>query len=105
KGHSAAPIPVAFTPDGRTVVSGGFDSTIRLWDVPDGLGARPARLRTTLLGHAAPVTVIAVSPDGITVASTSLDGTVRLWSALPPPLERVLREPEPRGGVNSLALS
>ncbi|MBL9149766.1 MAG: protein kinase [Phycisphaerae bacterium] len=64
---------VEFSPDGRFIVSGSFDRTVRLWDSADGA------LRATLEGHERPVWGIAVSPDGTHVASGSADRTVRLW--------------------------
>ena len=65
---------VAFSPDGKTLVSAGDDNTLRLWD--------PATRRAIgepLRGHTSPVFSVAFSPDGKTLASTGDDGTVRLW--------------------------
>ncbi|MGA2505538.1 MAG: WD40 repeat domain-containing protein [Anaerolineales bacterium] len=64
---------IAFSPDGRTMVSGNDDSSVRLWRVSDGA------LLMTMEGHTDRVTSVAFSPDGQTVASGSADFTVRLW--------------------------
>lgn len=49
---------VAFSPDGKLVVLGSHDNTVRVWDVVTG-----AELQT-LKGHLGPVWSVAFSPDG-----------------------------------------
>jgi WD40 repeat protein len=66
---------LAVSPDGRQIVSSGFDRTVRQWDTSTG------RLQRTLRGHLAEVPGVAVSPDGGRIASASNDRTVRLWEA------------------------
>ena len=63
---------VAFSPDGKTIVCGAADSTVRVWDLETG----EAR---TLTGHTGQVLSVAFSPDGRYVLSGSLDNTVILW--------------------------
>ncbi|WAL98625.1 hypothetical protein [Streptomyces sp. Je 1-369] len=73
-GHRGEVRAVAFSPDARTVVSGGKDGTVRLWNTANGRQERP------LTEHHGPVHSVAFSPDGHTVAAGGDDGTVRLWN-------------------------
>ncbi len=66
---------VAISPDGRTVVSGSADKTIKVWDLASG------SLKATLTGHSGWVFSVAISPDGRTVVSGSWDKTIKVWSA------------------------
>jgi WD40 repeat protein len=69
---SKAEWSVAFSPDGRTLATGGEDGNIGLWDVP---GGQP---RTPLHDNDA-VGPVAFSPDGRTLATGGWDGTIQLW--------------------------
>jgi hypothetical protein len=73
RGHTNDVYSLAITPDGKTLVSGSRDKTIRLWDLA------AARERATLKGHTGEVVSVVVTADAATLVSGSGDGTVRLW--------------------------
>jgi len=64
---------IAFSPDGRQLVSGSSDNYILLRD------AQKCSLVHTFKGHADGVWTVAFSPDGNLIASGSSDSTIRLW--------------------------
>jgi WD40 repeat protein len=66
---------VAFSPNGKQVVSGSHDKTVWFWDVTTGA------VLQTLKGYSSYVSSVALSPDGKQVVSGSHDKTVRLWDA------------------------
>jgi len=73
--HAGAVRSVAFSPDGKTVITGSSDNTARLWNVATGQAlGQPLR-------HQGEVQVVAFSPDGKTVITGSSDNTARLWDA------------------------
>jgi len=64
---------VAFSPNGRQALSGGWDKQVRLWDVQSGGQVYE------FSGHKDEIRAVAFSPDGLLAASASSDGTVRVW--------------------------
>ena len=74
-GHTGPVRSVAFSPDGKYVVTGSWDTTAKLWDTATG-----AMLRT-FSGHTQQVISASFSPDGKYVLTRSYDCTARLWDA------------------------
>ncbi|MFP6671454.1 MAG: hypothetical protein VB857_08575, partial [Pirellulaceae bacterium] len=73
QGHTAGIGSVAFSPDGKRIVSGSSDKTLKVWDVETGSEIG------TLKGHSYHVNSVAFSPDGKLVVSGSHDKTVKIW--------------------------
>lgn len=71
-GHSNSVESVAITPNGRCIVSGSSDTTIKLWDIESGKEVR------IFEGHSDSVYSIAITPDGRYIISGSDDGTIKL---------------------------
>lgn len=62
---------VAFTPDGEHALATGFDSSLRLWRVADGVEEFRAAL-------ASPVVSLAVTPDGRHALAGCVDRSIRV---------------------------
>ena len=88
-GHSANISALAFSPDGKFLVSASEDSTLKLWNPETGAEIR------TLQGHSNIVTALALNVDGTEIASAALDHTLRIWSAATGDCLAVIRGPQP----------
>ncbi|PWA02653.1 hypothetical protein BB558_001213 [Smittium angustum] len=72
KGHTLS--VRALTTLGRYIISGSYDTTVRVWDSKTG------SCTFVLTGHSDKVYAVSSDKENRTIASSSLDGTVRLWS-------------------------
>ena len=72
-GHSATVHAVAFSPDGRWIISGSADQTIRIWDSESGA------LRQTLGGNIGKIYTLAIARNGRVLAGGGEAGAIQLW--------------------------
>ena len=73
RGHEQGVWSVCVSADGRYIVSGSDDCTVRVWDAHTGTPLH------TLVGHTGGVYSVCISRDGSTIASGSADKSVRVW--------------------------
>jgi WD40 repeat protein len=83
KGHNFDENCVAFSADGRRIVSAGGDSSggrplevLHVWDADTG-----RQIGSPITGHFGNVNGVAFSPDGHRIASATSDGVLRIWDA------------------------
>ncbi|KAJ6450552.1 hypothetical protein C8R47DRAFT_1181444 [Mycena vitilis] len=76
EGHTSVVLSVAFSSDGKHIVSGADDRSVRIWDAESG-----EQLGGPLEGHTDCVRSVAFSPDGKHIVSGSHDRSVRIWDA------------------------
>jgi len=73
--HSATVYSARFSPDGKRIVSGSRDMTLKIWDAETG------QETLTLTGHLNVVNSAIFSPDGKRIVSGSYDNTLKIWDA------------------------
>lgn len=103
--HASAVTSLAFGADSSSLISGGADGAVKVWNLKEGI-------ETKTFGHPAPVRAVAISPDAGWVAFGTSDRRVRLWSlrekGVVTDLRDVRREPlalafHPGGGWLAMA--
>lgn len=76
-GHSLEVSSLVFAPDGRTLISGSIDRSIRAWDAPTG---KPLWVATS--AHAGGINAMALSADGNMLVTGSFDKNCAAWNAM-----------------------
>jgi WD40 repeat protein len=89
---------LAFSPDGRSLVSGGEDGKIKVWEVATG------RLVTTLQPRRERWRAIAFSPDGATLAAAGVDHGLVIWDTATWTIRHQVSE-QNRTGAEALAFA
>lgn len=103
QGHIWTIEALAFSPDGKTLVSGSYDHTVKVWNLGNG------KLVRTLDGHKDGVNDVLISPDGklfFTAGGTAEPNTtkvIKVWDMKTKKLLRTLKGHNL--GVTSLAIT
>ncbi|MFC1764087.1 protein kinase [Planctomycetota bacterium] len=74
-GHQIYATCIAYSPDGKRIVSGGVDNTLKLWDADTG------KEQMTLRGHEEGITSVAFNSDGNRIISADSSGIIKVWDA------------------------
>ena len=72
-GHKQPVCHVQFSPDGRYIVSGSFDKSLKLWDGYTG------KFMFSFMGHVGAVYNVSWSTDSMYFVSASKDSTMKVW--------------------------
>jgi WD40 repeat protein len=86
RGHKDAVYAIAFTSDGKQIVTGSGDPSIKVWQADTG---KEFKTFGGANGHTGLVLALALSPDGTAIASGGADNTLRVWDF---PTSKPLRE-------------
>jgi WD40 repeat protein len=68
-------LTIAFSRDGKFLVTGSWDKTAKVWDAQTG------KHLLDFKGHTGPVWSVAFSPDGASLVTGSADGSAKIWDA------------------------
>jgi WD40 repeat protein len=76
-GHSQAVRALVTSPDGRTIITGSLDQTVRVWNAENGQAIRTLEAPGGLGGA---ISSVAISPDGTRAAAASDAGQFAIWN-------------------------
>src|SRR5262249_53255691 len=77
RGHTLAIRGVAYSSDGRRLISSSADMIVKIWDIASGQEV------LTLRGHQSSTSDAVITRDHSRVATASLDKTVKIWDGRP----------------------
>lgn len=91
EGHAGAIIAVAFAPDGKTIVSGSYDETLKLWNVRTGNLLRTINVYPNKKFAGGIIGSVAFAPDSRTVVAGSRYAPIQQWEVTTGKWRRLFR--------------
>lgn len=73
-GHTNSVFTLAYTPDGRFLLSAGRDAHLKAWDAHEGY-----RHHNDVVAHLFAINNLDFSPDGKHFVTCSLDKSIKVW--------------------------
>ena len=98
--HSGDVYAVAKHPSGTHIASGGFDCTVKLFDVE-----KETELQSFVAGHARPVTAVRFNNYGNLLFTGSKDGTVKVWEVASGACLQAIQREHTKSAVSAIDLS
>ncbi|WNL35109.1 WD40 repeat domain-containing protein (plasmid) [Arcobacter cryaerophilus gv. pseudocryaerophilus] len=96
-GHSDSVSNLTISEDGKYIISGSVDKTIKIWDF------KTSECLRTLEGHVDAISIVTISKDGKYIVSGSKDKTIKIWDFKTSECLRTLEGHF--GSINSLVIS
>lgn len=74
--HTNSVFTLAFTPDGKYLLSGSRDAHLKIWDV-----GQQYKLHQSIVAHLYTINDIAIHPEKMLFATCSMDKSIKIWDA------------------------
>lgn len=95
EGHSTSVFSIAISSDSKTLISGSYDRTVKIWELATGNCIRTIQ-------HKNPVAAVAISPSNSFWVSGDIEGTINFWNILSSECDFTIKTDD---RVSSLAIS
>lgn len=103
EGHSHKITSVAISGNGKSVVTGSYDSTAKVWDMATGSLMTTLEMRSLEQHYSSGVTSVAISRDKWFIVTGTWDNTTKVWDMATGSLRMTLEGHS--SGVTSVAIS
>ncbi|MGV3640431.1 MAG: WD40 repeat domain-containing protein [Adhaeribacter sp.] len=97
RGHANSVFTLAYSPDGRYLLSGSRDAHLKVWEV-----AQDYREAASIVAHMFTINHLTYSPDGRYFASCSMDKSIKVWDAASFRLLKVIDKARHAGHATSV---